>query len=125
MVDNSLFDLNYMDLTSNTAVGGGHQNGTEISHVTSANGSMLLPSSDWGFDFTFFGAPGDGVATLWMNNDFDQIASFIVSSQNADCFGMDNFYINEAPPPIVGPEPSTALLVGLGLVVMTSTRRRA
>lgn len=114
-VDGSPFDLNYVDITSNTIVGGGQASGTERSYITTNGGySMLLPSSDWGFDPDFYGAPGDGAARLWLDGNFDGITKAIITSENAYCFGMDNFYIDvEAPP---APEPSSLFLLGVGLV---------
>jgi len=128
-LDGSTFDLNYVDMTSNTVTGGGQSSGGELSYITASNGhSMLLPSSHWGLDYTWYGDPGDGIARLWLDSNFDNITSFTLSSQNAYCFGMDNFFIDEAPPPQV-PEPSAFLtwggLVGLGLVGGWWRKRRS
>ncbi len=88
MEDGSIFDLNYMDITSNTTMGGGPADGTEDSYVTASNGTaMKLPSADWGSI--------ENPQRLWLTSDFDNITSFTVTSTNAYCFGMDNFYINE------------------------------
>jgi len=122
MIDGSAFDLNYFDVTSNTVVGGGQQDGTEQTFISTANGTMLLPSSDWGFSQDFYGVAGDGVARLWMDSSFDNITSFWVTSQNAFCFGLDNFYINEEGPDPV-PEPGTFLLLGVGLAGMVGYRK--
>jgi len=125
-VDGSTMDLNYMDLTSNTIIGGGAATGEELSYVTSNNGdSMLLPSSDWGINYLSNGAPGDGIERLYMSSAFDGILSFTVTSQNAYCFGLDNFYIDEEAPPINPvPEPSTMVLMGLGLAGLAGFGRK-
>lgn len=121
-LDGSRFDLNYIDLTSNTVVGGGQADGTEQSYITNDSGySMLLPSSDWGLDYDYFGATGDGVARLYLDSNFDNVLSVTFTSLNAYCFGMDNFYINEPPPPI--PEPATLALLGLGIAGLGASRR--
>ncbi|MGA1795098.1 MAG: PEP-CTERM sorting domain-containing protein [bacterium] len=128
-IDGSFFDLNYVDMTSNTIVGGGQSSGEEESYITNNRGySMRLPSSDWGFDYDFYGEPGDGVQRLWLDDNFDSITSFTLSSENAYCFGMDNFYIDEPPPdrpstPV--PEPSTVFLLGFGLIGLVGVRRRS
>jgi hypothetical protein len=125
-VDGASFDLNYFDLSSNTTIGGGQQTGTELSYITSSNGSqMLLPSSDWGFGTDYVGAPGDGIERLWLSSSFDNILSFTVTSRNAYCFGLDNFYINEqAPNPTPTPEPATMLLMGTGIAGLIAGRRK-
>ena len=79
--------------------------------------SLLLPPDDWGFAGTN--------PQIFLDASFDSIYWFSFSAvNNVDCFGMDNFYINEpAPPPV--PEPSTIVLLGSGLVgLVTLIRRR-
>ncbi len=127
MVDGTNFDLNYMDLSSNTETGGGAASGNELSYVTNDNGDfLLLPSSDWGIDYLSNGVTlGDGIERLWMDDNFDDIAYFDVTSQNAYCFGLDNFYINEEAPPIDPvPEPSTFVLLGSGLASLAWYSRK-
>lgn len=125
-VDGSLMDLNYMDLTSNTTTPGGLATGNELSYVYTGPHSMLLPSSDWGLGYISTGAPDNDatpIERLWLDTNFDQISSFSVTSQNAYCFGLDNFYIDE-PPPIPEPEPSTILLFGTGVVGLAATLKK-
>ncbi len=123
MVDGSLFDLNYIDLTSNTTVGGGTATGTELSYISTNSGdSELLPSSDWGIDYISTGAAGDGIERLFLGNEFDGLLSATFTSDNAYCFGLDNFYINEPAPPI--PEPAIISLFVLGLAGLGLSRRR-
>jgi hypothetical protein len=121
--DGSAFDLNYVDMTSNTEIGGDLATGNELSWITASNGhSMLLPFSDWGFDYTWYGNVGDGVKRLWLDSFFDGITSFTLTSQNAYCFGMDNFYIDQPGPNI--PAPGAFLLGTLGAGLAGWLRRR-
>ena len=115
-VDGSDFDLTYVDMTSNTTTGGGLASGTERSFITNDSAhSLLLASSDWGVDYTYSGAAGDGIIRNWMDSNFSGISSFTISSENAYCFGMDNFFIDEPAPPAV-PEPALLYLLGTGLL---------
>lgn len=124
-VDGSNMDLNYVDLTSNTFVGGGKATGTEISHITpSGGGSLLLPSSDWGINYLSSGAPGDGIKRLWLPSSFDGITSFTVTSQNAYCFGLDNFYIDEAAPQPTPDAGSVLVLLSISLIGLAGFRAR-
>jgi hypothetical protein len=123
MVDGSLFDLNYIDLTSNTTRGGWGATGDELSYIATNSGySEKLPSSDWGIDYISTGAPGDGIERLLLGNEFDGLLSATFTSENAYCFGLDNFYINEPPPPV--PEPAVISLFALGLAGLGFSRRR-
>jgi len=124
-VDGSTMDVNYLDLTSNTVVGGGLASGHEHSYITPiAGSSVLLPSSDWGFDYISTGAPGDGVERLYLSSAFDGILGFSVTSSDAYCFGMDNFYIDEPAPPGVPDSGSTVALLGLALAGMAYASKR-
>lgn len=111
------FDLNYFILTSNTDTGGGAASGAEKAFIKNNNGhDMLLPVEDWGFPAT----------QIYMGAEYDNITSFSFYVNDAvDCFGMDEFYIDEEapPPPGVPDSGSSILLLGLGLIGLVGGRR--
>jgi hypothetical protein len=120
-IDGSAFDLNYFVLTSNTDTGGGAASGNERAFIhASADGitsdySQLLPSEDWGFPAT----------QIFLGSQFDSVKAFWFVADNAiDCFGMDNFYIDEpAPPSDTVPEPAALSLFGSGALVLLGLAR--
>lgn len=115
------FDLNYFVLTSNTDTGGSFASGNERAFIhASADGvsssfSMLLPTEDWGFPAT----------QIHLGSQFDNIKAFWFTVDNSvDCFGMDNFFIDEQAPGLVS-EPGTLALLGFGLIGLIHRRRSA
>jgi hypothetical protein len=116
-VGGGTFDLNYFILTSNTAIGGGVATGAEQAFIQGFAGNVatgaaqLLPVENWGFPATqiFLGSAFDAVDTV----------RFTVATQ-ISCFGMDEFFIDEAAPGI--PEPSTLLLAGFGFAYLARRR---
>lgn len=121
-LDNTAFDLNYFVLTSNTEFGGSAASGNERAFIhasldgTTASFSQMLPSEDWGFPATqiFLGAQFDGIKAFWFDVE-----------NKVDCFGMDNFFIDEPPPAIPEPQNYALMLAGLGFVGWAARRRKA
>jgi hypothetical protein len=119
-VDGADFDLNYFVLTSNTAQGGGPASGNEQTYInasidgSSLSHSQLLPTDNWGFSgFN---------PQVFLGSQFDDIKYFSFTVANlVDCFGMDNFYIDEEF--VEAPESAPIALLGLGLLGLVLRRR--
>lgn len=118
------FDLNYFILTSNTTQGGGPATGGEQAFIQALGGvnngyTQMLPPEDWGFPAT----------QIFLGSQFDDVTSvrfYVNTASGVDCFGMDEFFIDEAAPPNPNAvsEPLTAGLLGLGLLGVFASRRR-
>lgn len=110
------FDLNYFILASNTDTGGGTASGNEQAWIKNNNGfDMMLPIENWGFPAT----------QIFLDSNWDNITSFSFYVTNAvDCFGMDEFYIDEPAPPRIPDSGATLSLLGLAMVGIVAARRK-
>jgi hypothetical protein len=120
-LDGSAFDMNYFVLTSDTDTGGGTASGNEQAYIhASSDGvsddyAQLLPPENWGFP----------AQQIFLGSQFDSVKAVWFDVRNAvDCFGMDNFYINEAAPGTGVPEPGSLALAVLALGGAAALRRR-
>jgi hypothetical protein len=110
------FDLNYFVLTSNTSSGGGPASGVEQVTIegflngVSTGTAILLPPEDWGFP----------AIDVFMNSNFDLVDRVKIVGSNSFCYGMDEFYIDQAAPV---PEPTAGALLALGLGGLIALRR--
>jgi hypothetical protein len=110
------FDLNYFVLTSNTQEGGGPHTGAESVTIegflngVSTGTAFLLPPEDWGFP----------AIDVFMNTNFDRVDRVKIVGSRSFCYGMDEFYIDQAAPV---PEPTAGALLALGLGGLIALRR--
>ena len=87
--------------------------------------SQLLPPDSWGWDGVQNPGTLQNDPQIYLGADFDNVdlVTFSIAS-DVYCFGMDEFYIDEAAPPAVVPEPSTIVLLGGGLAGLAFVSRR-
>jgi hypothetical protein len=110
------FDLNYFVLTSNTQSGGSPHTGNESVTIegflngVSTGTAFLLPPEDWGFP----------AIDVFMSTNFDLVDRVKIVGSNSFCYGMDEFYIDQAAPV---PEPTAGALLALGLGGLIALRR--
>jgi hypothetical protein len=112
------FDLNYFILTSNTDTGGGAASGNEMAFIEgfetglSTGAAMMLPTDDWGFP----------ASQIFLGSAFDMVDSVQFTVTNTvDCFGMDEFFIDEPAPGV--PVPGALALFGIGLAGLGYARK--
>jgi len=101
------FDLNYFVLTSNTEFGGGPASGNEQAFIEGFNSNVstgtpvLLPPENWGFP----------ASPIFLGSNFDVVDKVVFSVANhVDCFGMDEFYIDQPAPGSAAVPETTSLI---------------
>ena len=116
-VGGGTFDLNFFTLTSNTDTGGGPASGFEQAWIegfnsnVSTGAALLLPSDGWGF-------PANQIPLTSAYDSVDKVVFTVTNT--VDCFGMDDFFINEIPEPT-----SLALCALMGGLCLARGRRRS
>ncbi len=116
-ISGGTFDLNYFILTSNTDTGGAPASGNERAFITHDGGldPILLPPEDWGFPAT----------QIFLPASYDAVTSFEFHVENkVDCFGMDEFYIDEPAPPRAPDAGSTLPLLSAGIAALAALKKR-
>ena len=145
-VNNTPFDLQYFQITSNTSIGGGPSTGDEnIAIQGFLNGAAVtqlfgLPSEDWG---------AGTVKDVFLPDSFDNVDKVIISDRgtfashtggsdcptcnSAYCFGMDNFVFDEVVPETliqgnsetlsVVPESSALIFLALSSLFLLRRKR--
>jgi hypothetical protein len=122
-IDNTAFDLNYVKITTNTNSGGGPASGTEEVYINALDAgdivlqSVLVPPDDWGF-----AGPN---STMLFGPLFDGILAFSITyGSGAVGIGLDEFFIDEPPPPSAVPVPAAVWLFGTALIGFFGMSRR-
>lgn len=145
--NNTPFDLQYFQITSNTSIGGGPATNEENIGIQGfLNGSSVteiygLPSVDWGAEST---------RDVFLPSSFDNVDKVVIFDRgvsgthtggpdcpecgnSAFCFGMDNFVFDEVVPdflvqgngsalPVV-PEANTLILLTFGSLLLFRRKR--
>ena len=116
-VGGGTFDLNYFLLTSNTALGPNKPAlGNEQAYVEGFNSNVstgpavLLPPEGWGF-------PASAITLGSAFDAVDKVVFFVTNT--VDCFGMDEFYINEPAPTV--PEPDSITMLSLAVLSLVQS----
>jgi hypothetical protein len=122
-VGGGTFDLNYFLLTSNTALGPNKPAlGNEQAYIegffsnASTGAPVLLPPEGWGF-------PASAITLGSAFDAVDKVVFFVTNT--VDCFGMDEFYINEPAPTVPEPDSITMLSLAGAFFGAIGWRRKA
>lgn len=129
-VDGTTFDLGGFRVSTNTSHGGGASSGDELTWINTSKATEVfnVTPDSWGL--------GDGpdplISIAASNSLFDDITWFSFTNDalsTAVGLGLDNFYLDEPgdpdgqdPTPVT--EPSTLVLLSLGMAGLLWTRKR-